>query len=63
MQIIVTIKEVPGGDISIHIKEAANMATTREGKYADAITASIKKHLVDAIPAIAKKIKNQEGNN
>jgi len=62
MQIIITIKEVPGGDISVHIKEASNMATTREGKYADAITKSIKRHIVLAIPAIAQQIKKQEEN-
>jgi len=62
MQIIITIKEVPGGDISVHIKEAANMATTREGKYADAIMKNLKLHIVEAIPAIANQIKKQEEN-
>jgi hypothetical protein len=62
MQIIITIKEVTGGDISVHVKEAANMATVREGKYADAITKSIKRHIVLAIPDIARQIKKEEGN-
>jgi hypothetical protein len=62
MQIIITIKEVPGGDISVHIKEAASMATIREGKYSDAITKSIKRHIVLAIPDIANQIKKEEEN-
>lgn len=62
MKITITITETPIGDIAIHIKEAESMATLREGKYAEAITKSLKRHLAEDVPAIAKQIKKQEEN-
>ncbi len=62
MSITVTIKEQPGGDVEVHINQHEGFVTTREGRYADAIAASMKEHLAKSMPAIVKRVLAQEGN-
>jgi hypothetical protein len=62
MKTTIEIKELPNGEVSVHIKSDAAMVTTREDRYATEITKSIKAHLAQAMPAICKKVIAQERN-
>lgn len=62
MSLTVTITEQPGGDVAVHIKQHEGMVTTREGRYADEISTSIKEHLAKAMPVIVKRVLAQEKN-
>jgi hypothetical protein len=62
MIITIEIKERPSGDVEVRIHNAAGMVTTREDRYATELTKSIKNHLANEMPAIVKRILNQERN-
>ena len=62
MNIGITIKEQPGGDVAVGIKSEPSMVTTREDRYATEITKSIKLHLAKEMPKICKRVLAQERN-
>lgn len=62
MQLQIEITEHPNGDVAVHIHQPATHASLREGRYADALTASIKAHLAKDMPNIVKAVLKREEN-
>lgn len=60
MRMIISIAERKSGDVEVHIKNEAAYVTAREGRYADAITETIKQHLAKEMPALVKRVLAEE---
>lgn len=62
MNIEITIKEQPGGEVAVRIRQEAGLVTSREDRYATEIGNSIKEHLKTAMPLIVKRVLAAEKN-